>query len=446
MFSNEPLQATAQQLHGLVSCAEWTGVPLSTLLDETGIDPKAKWLIAEGADSLALHPQRAGEEGLRRRDDRALPERRAAHAGQRLSDAAPAARLPRQHEREVPAPHQARRPAGHELLRGAHLLAAPAGRQGVPVLLPAGGEILHHPAVVRAGAEGAGLSTRFPASPIPATAASRRSWSPPTAARAGRRPRCRSRCRRKAFTRFRMPWRWDGGPAILQSRAWDEPATCSRPARSSSRCAARPRACRNRRLPEPALQQPDQLGGRAERAGQACLRVSSSPAALLAFGASARRPRELAQARQADHRGRHHGLGHQHPAGRHRPAARQRHRGARRQGLRGKVRRLPRRRRQGRPQRARCVGGRRRPAASTRRRPSPTSGPYATTVFDFTRRAMPFRPAAHAHRRRGLRGSPPTSSSLNKIIGENDVMDAKTLPQVKMPNRDNFIIQFPDRI
>ena len=26
----------------------------------------------------------------------------------------------------------------------------------------------------------------------------------------------------KAFTRFRMPWRWDGGPAVLQSRAWDD--------------------------------------------------------------------------------------------------------------------------------------------------------------------------------------------------------------------------------
>jgi sulfane dehydrogenase subunit SoxC len=26
----------------------------------------------------------------------------------------------------------------------------------------------------------------------------------------------------KAFTRFRAPWRWDGGPAVLQSRAWDE--------------------------------------------------------------------------------------------------------------------------------------------------------------------------------------------------------------------------------
>jgi sulfane dehydrogenase subunit SoxC len=26
----------------------------------------------------------------------------------------------------------------------------------------------------------------------------------------------------KAFTRFRAPWRWDGGPAVLQSRAWDD--------------------------------------------------------------------------------------------------------------------------------------------------------------------------------------------------------------------------------
>src|SRR5262245_34740706 len=55
MFSNEPVQATVQALHGLVSCAEWTGVRLSTLLEETGVDPKAKWFVAEGADSLALH-------------------------------------------------------------------------------------------------------------------------------------------------------------------------------------------------------------------------------------------------------------------------------------------------------------------------------------------------------------------------------------------------------
>lgn len=52
-----PLQADVQALHGLVSCAEWTGVKLSALLDETGIDPKAKWFIGEGAD--AAHVMRS---------------------------------------------------------------------------------------------------------------------------------------------------------------------------------------------------------------------------------------------------------------------------------------------------------------------------------------------------------------------------------------------------
>jgi len=40
MFSKVPLQTTVQMLHGLVSNSEWTGVPLSMLLDEAGIDPR----------------------------------------------------------------------------------------------------------------------------------------------------------------------------------------------------------------------------------------------------------------------------------------------------------------------------------------------------------------------------------------------------------------------
>ncbi len=71
--------------------------------------------------------------------------------------------------------------------------------------------------------------------------------------------------------------------------------------------------------------------------------------------------------------------------------------------------------------------------------------PYATTVFDFTRRSMPF------NMPRSLTDNEVYALtayilSLNKLIGENDVMDAKTLPQVKMPNRDNFIVPYPDRI
>src|SRR5256884_3783991 len=64
MFSNQPFQGTAQALHGLVSNSEWTGVLLSTLFEEVGLDPKAKWFLAEGADSLALHRSVPVKKGL----------------------------------------------------------------------------------------------------------------------------------------------------------------------------------------------------------------------------------------------------------------------------------------------------------------------------------------------------------------------------------------------
>ena len=50
----EPAQANVQALQGLVSCAEWTGVRLSTLLDDAGVDPAAKWILAEGADAASM--------------------------------------------------------------------------------------------------------------------------------------------------------------------------------------------------------------------------------------------------------------------------------------------------------------------------------------------------------------------------------------------------------
>jgi len=45
---------SAQSLHGLVSCAEWTGIPLSTLLDEAGVLPEAAWVAAVGADAASM--------------------------------------------------------------------------------------------------------------------------------------------------------------------------------------------------------------------------------------------------------------------------------------------------------------------------------------------------------------------------------------------------------
>jgi sulfane dehydrogenase subunit SoxC len=45
---------TASDLVGLVSCAEWTGVRLATVLAEAGLRPEARWVVAEGADSAAM--------------------------------------------------------------------------------------------------------------------------------------------------------------------------------------------------------------------------------------------------------------------------------------------------------------------------------------------------------------------------------------------------------
>ena len=43
-----------QFTHGMIGCAEWTGVKLSTVLAEAGIKPAAKWLLAEGADAAHM--------------------------------------------------------------------------------------------------------------------------------------------------------------------------------------------------------------------------------------------------------------------------------------------------------------------------------------------------------------------------------------------------------
>lgn len=50
-WHEEPIQRPLGAFHGLVSCSEWAGVPLSILLDQASVDPKPSWAIAEGADA-----------------------------------------------------------------------------------------------------------------------------------------------------------------------------------------------------------------------------------------------------------------------------------------------------------------------------------------------------------------------------------------------------------
>jgi S-disulfanyl-L-cysteine oxidoreductase SoxD len=69
----------------------------------------------------------------------------------------------------------------------------------------------------------------------------------------------------------------------------------------------------------------------------------------------------------------------------------------------------------------------------------------STTLFDYIRRAMPW-PSPRTLSDNEVYALTAYILASNKLIGEGDTMDAKTLPQVKMPNRDNFIIKFPDKI
>lgn len=50
----KPTAKTVQGTHGLTSTSDWTGVPLSTVLNEAGVRGNAKWLLAEGGDAAAM--------------------------------------------------------------------------------------------------------------------------------------------------------------------------------------------------------------------------------------------------------------------------------------------------------------------------------------------------------------------------------------------------------
>jgi sulfane dehydrogenase subunit SoxC len=48
---NQNMGPSVQYVHGMTSCSEWTGVPLSVLLDVCGVQKEASWLVSEGADA-----------------------------------------------------------------------------------------------------------------------------------------------------------------------------------------------------------------------------------------------------------------------------------------------------------------------------------------------------------------------------------------------------------
>ena len=71
--------------------------------------------------------------------------------------------------------------------------------------------------------------------------------------------------------------------------------------------------------------------------------------------------------------------------------------------------------------------------------------PYPTTVFDFIRRAMPWQQPKSLTDDE-VYALTAYIFALNKLIAEDATMNAETLPKVRMPNRDGFIVRFPEKM
>ena len=88
------------------------------------------------------------------------------------------------------------------------------------------------------------------------------------------------------------------------------------------------------------------------------------------------------------------------------------------------------------------IGGRGSLATKTPVKTVESYWPYATTLFDYIRRAMPLLEP------QSLSAEQVYSVTayvlyLNELVGESDVINAVTLPEVRMPNRDGFIVEDP---
>lgn len=220
-LSPEPAKGSCGEIHGLVSCSEWTGVPLAILLDEAGVKKEARWIIAEGADAAMLSRSVPLEKVL---DDAIL----AIHQnGERLR---PANGYPMRlflpgwegnmsvkwlHRIKVTAhPAMTRDETSKysdRLANGRSLLFTfPMGVKSV-ITSPSPGLNLAKPGVYQI--RGLAWSGAGRIREVEVSADAGRSW-----AKAALDDHVLPQC----LTRFRAAWRWDGGSAVLMSRATDE--------------------------------------------------------------------------------------------------------------------------------------------------------------------------------------------------------------------------------
>ncbi|WP_338699609.1 MULTISPECIES: sulfite dehydrogenase [unclassified Bradyrhizobium] len=217
----KPYGKTASDLVGLVSCAEWTGVPLKTVLDEAGLQAGAKWIVAEGADAAALTRSIPIEKclddamlvysqnGERLRPQQGYPLRLLLPGFEgnmnvkwlrRLKVVAEPA-----YSREETSKYTDPMPDGTSreftfYMEAKSIITRPSGGQKLTT------QGFHE-------ITGLAWSGHGKIKSVEVSLDEGKSWQ---------QAELQEPVLTRALTRFRLPWHWDGSPAVIQSRAIDE--------------------------------------------------------------------------------------------------------------------------------------------------------------------------------------------------------------------------------
>lgn len=217
-----PSVPTVQYTHGMLSCSEWTGVPLSTLLEDVGFDTKkAKYLLAEGADAAGLTRTipisfalddvlvAYGQNGEMLRPEQGYPVRLLVPGVQGISNVKWLRRI-----KVGDMPWETR----EETLQYSDLMPDGSLRQYTwiqeaksVITSPSGGQHL----LDKGGyfeITGFAWSGRGHIKRVDISTDGGKNWRTAT---------LQAPVLEKALTRFRADWKWDGSPALLQSRCID---------------------------------------------------------------------------------------------------------------------------------------------------------------------------------------------------------------------------------
>ena len=216
-----PTLKTVQGTHGLTSCSEWTGVPLSLLLREVGVQKRATWIVAEGADASgnerSIPMAKAlddilvayGQNGEALRPENGYPLRLVVPGWVGNISVKWLRRVT-----VVDKPYMTRMDsAGQPSLmpdgKARQLMFVMEGKS--VITFPSGDQRLSRPGFYEVAGlawSGRGLVRR-----VEVSSDGGKTW---------RDAALQAPVLRFAHTRFRFPWRWDGREAVLQSRCTDE--------------------------------------------------------------------------------------------------------------------------------------------------------------------------------------------------------------------------------